>query len=300
MPSTSLPCQIKAYIGKSAWKYPDIEGIQDFKGKLLHSASWDESYKFDGQRVAVIGIGSSGIQIVPKIAPGKYKKFNSMDDANKIKVASHLTSFVRSQTWISPAPGINEPTENDPETDDQHNYASHVLEKFKDEPEFLQAHRRDVMDRRIDNFKRAHAGSESQMNAQALFRKTMTERLGETEKGKKLAKMLIPEFPVGCRRQTPGPSFLETLIKPNVETRWDDISKITEKGILTKTGEELEFDAIVCATGFDTSFQPRFPIIGRGGADLSKQWGDIPEAYFGITVPNFPNYFSKYSAVIQD
>ena len=121
----------------------------------------------------------------------------------------------------------------------------------------------------------------------------MTERLGNTEKGKKLAEMLVPKFPVGCRRQTPGPDFLETLIRSNVDTRWDDIEKITEKGILTKTGDELEFDAIVCATGFDTSFQPRFPIIGRGGVSLGKQWEETPEAYFGITVPNFPNYFCR-------
>ncbi|KFZ01648.1 hypothetical protein V501_09887, partial [Pseudogymnoascus sp. VKM F-4519 (FW-2642)] len=259
----------------NAWKYPNIDGIEQFKGKLLHSASWDEAYDFQDKRVAVIGIGSSGIQIVPKLAP----------------VASHLTSFVRSKTWISPGPGINEPTENDPDTDDQHNYAPHVLQKFKDDPEYLLQHRRDVMDRRIDNFKRAHSASEAQKKAQQLFRKTMTERLGSSEKGKKLAEMLIPEFPVGCRRQTPGPNFLETLIQPNVETRWDDIAKITEKGILTKSGEELEFDAIVCATGFDTSFQPRFPIIGKDGASLGAQWNDTPEAYFGITVPNFPNYF---------
>ena len=123
----------------------------------------------------------------------------------------------------------------------------------------------------------------------------MTDRLGNSDKGRKLAKLLIPEFPVGCRRQTPGPNFLEALIESNVDVRWDDIQKITEKGILTKSGEELEFDAIACATGFDTSFKPRFPIIGRKGADLAKQWEEIPEAYFGITVPNFPNYFSMLS-----
>ncbi|KAN0102792.1 FAD/NAD(P)-binding domain containing protein [Hyaloscypha variabilis] len=260
----------------NAWKYPDIEGITSFKGKLLHSASWDESYDFQNKKVAVIGIGSSGIQIVPKIAP----------------IASHLTSFVRSKTWISPAPGINEPTENDPETDENHNYAPHVIQKFKDDPEFLLQHRRDVMDRRIDNFKRAHTASEHQRKAQELFKKTMTERLGNSEKGRKLAERLVPKFPVGCRRQTPGPNFLETLIRPNVETRWDDIAKITVRGILTRSGEELEFDAIVCATGFDTSFQPRFPVIGRGGASLGEQWEETPEAYFGIAVPNFPNYFS--------
>jgi cation diffusion facilitator CzcD-associated flavoprotein CzcO len=55
----------------SDWKYPNIEGITDFKGKLLHSARWDDSYDFEDKKVAVIGIGSSGIQIVPKLAPRK-------------------------------------------------------------------------------------------------------------------------------------------------------------------------------------------------------------------------------------
>ncbi|KAK2750270.1 hypothetical protein FQN55_002417 [Onygenales sp. PD_40] len=258
------------------WKYPDIEGIENFKGKLLHSARWDDNYEFEGKKVAVIGIGSSGIQIVPQLAA----------------VAGRLTSFIRSKAWISPAPGINEPTADDPDRDENHNYAPHVIERFKSDPQYLLDHRRAVMDRRIDNFKRAHSGSESQIKAQEIFRKSMIERLGNTEKGRKIAEALIPNFPVGCRRQTPGPGYLEALLQPNVDLRWDDIGKITQKGILTKTGEELEFDAIVCATGFDTSFRPPFPVIGCNAANLAEQWKNMPEAYFGITVPNFPNYFT--------
>ena len=54
------------------------------------------------------------------------------------------------------------------------------------------------------------------------------------------------------------------------------------------------FDAIVCATGFDTSFRASFPVIGRNGVDLGKKWNDgASEAYFGIAIPDFPNYFSK-------
>ncbi|CZR57488.1 related to monooxigenase [Phialocephala subalpina] len=259
------------------WKYPNIEGIDDFKGKLLHSAHWDESYDFKGKRVAVIGIGSSGIQIVPQLAP----------------LASHLTSFVRSQCWVSPAPGINEPTPNDPTMDKSYNYAPEVLERFRSDPAYLQEHRQQLADRRIQNFMRSWAGTDLQQQAQALFAKTMKQRLGDSPKGKQLADILIPSFPVGCRRQTPGPGFLETLMRDNVDLRWDDISKITEKGILTKSGEELEFDAIVCATGFDTSFRPSFPVVGRNDVDLTKKWDDgAPEAYFGIAIPDFPNYFT--------
>ncbi|KAI9752413.1 MAG: hypothetical protein M4579_005637 [Chaenotheca gracillima] len=257
------------------WKYPNIKGIGDYQGKLLHSACWDPHYDFQGKRVAVIGIGSSGIQILPHLVPA----------------AKHLTSFVRSEAWISPAPGINEPTENDPEVDEAYNFSPHELRQFKEDPNYLLKHRRDLISRRIANFRRSQADSEDQKKAQILFADSMRARLGDSEKGKMIAEMLTPKFPVGCRRQTPGPRFLEALVEPNVDVRWDDIQEFTEQGILTKSGEELQFDAVVCATGFDTSFQPRFPIIGRDGADLRKQWADVPEAYFGITVPKFPNYF---------
>jgi len=62
------------------------------------------------------------------------------------------------------------------------------------------------------------ADSDIQRGAQELFRRTMTERLGDSEKGKMLAQMLLPSFPVGCRRQTPGPGYLEALVQDNVDT----------------------------------------------------------------------------------
>lgn len=207
-------------------------------------------------------------------------------------VTSKLTWFIRSKVWISPAPGINSPTDNDPAIDEKLNYAPEILERFKTDPEFLLQYRRGVMNRRIDNFKRTTVTSDAQKKAQEQYRSSMEGRLGNSEKGRKIAQMIIPSFPVGCRRETPGPNLLEALLEPNVDVEWDNIAKITEKGILTKSGEELEFDAIVCATGFDTSFRPRFPIIGKNGVDLADQWDAIPEAYLGLAVPNFPNYFS--------
>lgn len=208
-------------------------------------------------------------------------------------MASHLTTFIRSKTWVSPAPGINEPTSGDPETDERLNFTEATLQRFHDDPEYLLKHRRDVADRRSANFTRAYAASDTQKLAQALYKKTMKERLGTTEKGTKIYDMLVPDYPVGCRRQTPGQGYLEALCRDNVDVRWDDIAKFTKKGILTKCGVELEFDAIVCATGFHTNYRPRFPIVGRRGADLAEQYKDIPEAYFGLTAPNFPNFFSK-------
>ncbi|KAJ5638158.1 hypothetical protein N7490_008037 [Penicillium lividum] len=257
------------------WKWPNIEGIHNFKGKLIHSARWDADYDFTGKKVASIGIGSSGIQIVPQLA----------------KVVGSMDVYVRTQTWISPAPGINEPTANDPDMDDDYNFTPESMAIFKD-PEVLRQYRAAIMDRRIENFQRALADSDIQKRAQELFRKSMTERLGDSEKGRKAAQYLLPDFPVGCRRQTPGPGFLEALTQDNVDMWWDDVAKITEKGIVTRSGEEKEYDVIVCATGFDTSFKPSFPLIGRNGVNLASKWEvEQPKAYFGFMVPDMPNYF---------
>ncbi|KAL2841973.1 hypothetical protein BJX68DRAFT_278502 [Aspergillus pseudodeflectus] len=257
------------------WKWPSIEGLHSFQGKLIHSARWDQDYDFTNKKIATIGIGSSGIQIVPQLA----KHVSSMD------------VYVRTQTWISPAPGINEPTKNDLEMDAEYNFSPAALETLKD-PEVLRAYRAAIMDRRIENFKRAIADSDIQKRAQEMFTESMIKRLGDTPKGRKAAEYLLPSFPVGCRRQTPGPGFLEALTQDHIEMHWDDVAAITEKGIRTRSGEEKEYDVIVCATGFDTSFRPSFPLIGRGGVDLARKWDiEQPKAYFGFLVPDMPNYF---------
>lgn len=175
--------------------------------------------------------------------------------------------------------------------DSEYNFTEETMHTFKD-PKVLRSYRAAIMDRRIENFKRNMADGELQKRAQDMFRKSMTERLGDSDKGRKAAEMLLPDFPVGCRRQTPGPGFLEALVQDNVELRWDDLGSCTEKGIKTKSGEERGYDVIVCATGFDTTFRPAFPIVGRNGVDLATKWStDRPKAYFGIAVPDMPNYF---------
>jgi cation diffusion facilitator CzcD-associated flavoprotein CzcO len=68
------------------WKWPDIPGLHDFKGKLVHSAGYDPTYPITGKRVALIGAGSSGIQILPSIQP----------------IVKRVDHYMRSRTWIAP------------------------------------------------------------------------------------------------------------------------------------------------------------------------------------------------------
>lgn len=110
---------------------------------------------------------------------------------------------------------------------------------------------------------------------------------------KRLIEHMIPDFGVGCRRPTPGNGYLEALNEPNVRVITDEIESIAEEGIVLSTGELLDVDVIICATGFDISFAPRFPLIGRGGVSLADHWKDVPEAYLSLAVEHFPNYFSE-------
>lgn len=136
------------------------------------------------------------------------------------------------------------------------------------------------------------------MNSKAIapvIKEAMTKYMQGALKGnEKLIEKLVPDFPFGCRRITPSPAYLEAFHKSNVQVVTDGIKSIYEKGLITTEGEEIEVDAIVCATGFDVSFCPRFPIIGRKG-NLQDIWTqELPSSYMSIAVPGMPNYFSKY------
>lgn len=115
----------------------------------------------------------------------------------------------------------------------------------------------------------------------------MRERL---EGNPELMEKLIPKYPVGCRRFTPGVGYLEALQAENAKCCFSDIRRITERGIITDEGEE-EFDLIVCATGFDTAFVPRWDLVGRDSRRLDVDWSETPEAYFSLCAAHMPNYF---------
>jgi cation diffusion facilitator CzcD-associated flavoprotein CzcO len=108
----------------------------------------------------------------------------------------------------------------------------------------------------------------------------------------RLVDKIIPkDFNVGCRRPTPGNGYLEALVGEKTTTFTETISCITPTGFKDHAGQEYECDVIICATGFDTSFRPRFPVVGLNGVSLAKRWEKVPESYMGIAAPSMPNYF---------
>jgi cation diffusion facilitator CzcD-associated flavoprotein CzcO len=136
--------------------------------------------------------------------------------------------------------------------------------------------------------------SEEQQEAKRFSTHEMTTKLAAK---KSLVEHIVPDFAVGCRRPTPGNGYLEALTDPKVRVVTDEISEIVPEGIKLVTGEVIKVDTFICATGFDISFAPRFPLVGRNGINLATQWKSRPEAYLSMAAANIPNHFSMFLVV---
>ena len=78
---------------------------------------------------------------------------------------------------------------------------------------------------------------------------------------------------------------MEAIQKPNVDVHFTEVGTITEDGVIGGDGIERKCDTIVCATGFDVTYKPLFPVVGKGGVDLADKWKDKPEGYLGLAIP---------------
>ena len=258
------------------WRWPDIPGLHDFGGSLLHSANWDRSVDWAGKKVAVIGTGSSSIQIVPQIQ----------------RTAAHLTAFMRSVTWISP-PGFSAAIREKhvPESkENQYFYTEADKERFRNDPEGLLMYRRYLEQLFTSRFGMFYKDSDESEKARKLMTAEMNRRIGEGHD--ELKARLIPSWAPGCRRLTPGDGYLEALVQPNVTTVHQNIKQVTREGLITEDGVLHKVDILVCATGFDVSFIPPYSLQGRDGVQVKDEWKDNPNVYLSIAAPKFPNYFT--------
>lgn len=269
----------------NSWKWPKIEGLHDFKGTLLHSANWDSSVSWKDKTVAVIGTGSSAIQIVPQIQ----------------KAAKHMTAFMRSVTWISPPigaetlakkkaeAGIQESGEQKAQS--QYWYTEEDKKHFREDPAYHLQYRQTLESSVNAIFDLFIAHSETSEKAQEMMRAEMERRLGPGQK--ELKSRLIPSWPPGCRRITPGDGYLEALVKPNVTTVHKEIAKVVPEGVVDEDGTLHPIDILVCATGFNLAFAPPFNVKGMNGVSMGEEFKQEqgPQVYLATTVPKFPNYF---------
>lgn len=112
-----------------------------------------------------------------------------------------------------------------------------------------------------------------QAEMQAVVRKNMIEEL----KDQHLIDKLVPSWDVWCRRVTPCTSFIEAIHEPHVRIVTDHVKTITAAGVDTEAGDSYPIDRIILATGFDTSFKPKYEIRGTTGKTLAETWEDRPK-----------------------
>ncbi|KAH6972399.1 putative MoxY [Ilyonectria sp. MPI-CAGE-AT-0026] len=254
----------------NAWKWPNIQGLHDFKGPKLHSANWDESVDLTDKRVLVIGAGSSGVQIVPSIL-GQVKS---------------LHVVARSPTWITAgfAPKYAGPGSGN------FAYSEETKKRFREDPDFYLWYCKAIESELTQRFRMVLNDSAEAREAREFSTKEMHRKLAA--KPDLVEKLMPKDFGIGCRRPTPGNGFLEALGHDKTTVLTENIQIVTQTGFVSAQGEYHEVDVVICATGFDTTFRPLFPIMANGRNVQDDFETSDTVGYLGVSLPEVPNYFN--------
>ncbi|KAL5610603.1 hypothetical protein FOBRF1_006720 [Fusarium oxysporum] len=247
-------------------KMLDVPGIDNFKGRLVHTGAWPEDLELAGKTVAVIGgAGASGVQLVPSIQP----------------LAQKLIVFLRSKFW-----GVSgQRSKFVGKTRRNFDYSEEQILAFKEDPQLAARYQRDVEHDLSYIYEGFHRGGQLHERIVSILKHETIKSFGKVE-----AQKYIPEYGFGCRRSAPSGDFAESLKKDNVEVVQAVVVGFTENGIIDASGTIREVDVAVCATSY-SAFMPNFPIMGNEGRDLESQIQTTRKSYLSIMNEGFPNLF---------
>jgi 4-hydroxyacetophenone monooxygenase len=261
-------------------RLPDIPGVEDFQGDFFHTTAWDSSFDPSGKVVAVIGNGSTGVQLTPWLA----------------ERAEKLFVLQRTPQWISPMEGYRDRItpeirwlfDNVPYYWNWYCFHTQVTTNGM---QLAQEYDRDWQ---------AGGGLISERNDG--LRAALTAYIGEKLADRPdLIEKVTPDYAPLARRLVVDSGWYDALLRPDVDLVAEGIDHIEAGAIVTKDGRRLEVDAIVFASGFDVS-KYLYPTdyTGSDGANLQDLWSkDGPRAYLGMTLPGFPNLFVFYGPNAQ-
>ncbi|TAK84734.1 MAG: NAD(P)/FAD-dependent oxidoreductase [Aquabacterium sp.] len=237
--------------------FPAIKGLENFKGKVMHSAQWDHDYDLAGKNVVSIGTGASAIQYVPEIAP-------------KVK---QLHVFQRSAAWVMPR--------------DERKYSALGKAIFKAFPAVQKLHRWQLYwtnEARMLPMLNPWMARAGELIVKSIIRRKVKDPV--------IRRKLTPDYALGCKRVLISNKWFPTFNRPNVELVTEGIREIREHSIVSADGKERQADCIVLGTGFIVDpriYMKDFEITGRDGHVLSRDWAKVPTAYLGINITGFPN-----------
>jgi cation diffusion facilitator CzcD-associated flavoprotein CzcO/acetyl esterase/lipase len=280
----------------SVFKRNDFPGQDDFRGTVLHTSQWPaDGVDLTGKRVAVVGTGSTGIQVIQTIA----------------REVAELTVFQRTANFACPLG-------NRPLTDEDHERAVAEFPTNREEsraclagapyPRAVRSALMDTPEERRSVYDQYYNGGGFRMltssyydlifnpEANATAADYIRDRIRDRVDDPTAADLLSPkDHPYGTKRATFETNYYEAFNLPHVhlvDARTTPIVRITEQGIAT-TAHNYEFDVIVLATGFDVGAGAltRMGVVGRGGHKLTDHWADGQRAYLGMATHGFPNLF---------
>ena len=254
-------------------KYPQIDGLDEFAGEVYHTSRWPAEADLSGKRVAVIGNGASGMQVAPAIA----------DEV------SRMTIFARSKQWAAPFPQFRK------KVPEGVRYLMQVVPLYRAwleqrlswtfndrvhgtlfrDPEW------EHPERAVNEINDAH---------RRVFTRYVEEQLQDRPE---LIERVLPEYPPFAKRMLLDNGWFRTIKKPHVDLIPEHLAKVEGNTLSTSSGETVEADVIILATGFQTTnVLGSYDIVGREGQLLRDHWGeDNASAYLGTLVPGFPNFF---------
>ncbi|MED5360888.1 MAG: NAD(P)/FAD-dependent oxidoreductase [Pseudomonadota bacterium] len=274
---------------------PNIEGLDNYQGNTYHTGNWPhEKVDFTGQRIAVIGTGSSGIQAIPVLA----------------EEAARVTVFQRTPNYSIPSQ--NEPMTSDyeaswkekyPTLREEMRYTGHGSMKDLNDKSAMsvdEEERQETYKKRwaiggawfLTSFNDLLFSQESNDTASEFVR----NQIRRIVKNPETAELLAPKtYPIGTKRICIDSGYFQTYNRENVDLvdiSEKPIQRITREGLIVN-GREFEFDSIVFATGFDAMTGTLFNVDIRGRNDLAlkEKWYAGPRTYLGLMSEAFPNLF---------
>ena len=270
--SMTAPLLVSAVGQISVPKLPAIDGLENFKGPLFHSSHWPKDLDLKGKKVAIVGTGASSMQIAPSIA----------DEV------AELTIFQRTPQWARPIPRYHERLSDGAQYLLEHvpfyapwfrltmfwRYGDGLLPFLKKDPEW--PHPQRAMNRINDR-----------------HREEMVQHIERKLEGRPdLIAKSVPDYPPYGKRILLDNHWYDTILKDNVTLNDEGVARFSETQVIGDKGSTCAPDIVVMATGFEvTKMASRINITGPAG-NLSDVWnGDDPQAYLGISVPDFPNFF---------
>ncbi len=239
---------------------PHIPGIDQFGGKVFHSARWDDTVELAGRRVGIIGTGSTGAQLTAALA----------DYAGTVKV------FQRTPQWVLWFPN--------------HSYSrlSRLLMRSVPKLNRVSHATSRLLTERVIGSAAVKPGWERRILS--WWARTSL-RLGIRDR--ELRRKLTPAYQPGCKRIVASSRVYRAIRSPNVELVTEPIDYADCSGIVTEDGELHELDAIILATGFDAhAYMRPMQIRGERGITLEEVWANGPIAYRTVAIPGFPNLFT--------